>query len=49
MSDRAMQEILCGDSFSILKNHIGSECVDIIITSPPYNAAHKYDCYNDDL
>lgn len=44
-----MQEILCGDSFSILKNHIGSECVDIIITSPPYNAAHKYDCYNDDL
>lgn len=43
------QEILCGDSFSILKNHIGSECVDIIITSPPYNAAHKYDCYNDDL
>lgn len=49
MSDRAMQEILCGDSFSILKNYIGSECVDIIITSPPYNAAHKYDCYNDDL
>lgn len=49
MSNRTIQEILCGDSLSILKNYIGSECVDIIITSPPYNAAHKYDCYNDDL
>ncbi len=49
MNNKSIQEILCGDSFYVLKNHFSKEYVDIIITSPPYNAAHKYDCYNDDL
>ncbi|WP_282432214.1 site-specific DNA-methyltransferase [Campylobacter troglodytis] len=44
-----LQEILNGDCHYILKNFIPNESVDIIITSPPYNVAHKYENYNDDL
>lgn len=43
------KEILNGDSLQILKNYIADELIDIIITSPPYNVAHKYENYNDDL
>lgn len=43
------KEILNGDSLYILKNYIADNLVDIIITSPPYNVAHKYENYNDDL
>lgn len=43
------KEILNGDSLKILKNYIADELIDIIITSPPYNVAHKYENYNDDL
>ncbi len=47
--NRGLQEILNGDSLYILKSHIEDNFVDIIITSPPYNVAHKYENYNDDL
>ncbi len=47
--NRGLQEILNGDSLYILKNHIEDNFIDIIITSPPYNVAHKYENYNDDL
>ena len=43
------REILNGDSLQILKNYIADNLIDIIITSPPYNVAHKYENYNDDL
>lgn len=42
-------EILKGHSLHILKNHIADAFIDIIITSPPYNVAHQYENYNDDL
>lgn len=44
-----IKEILNGDSLYVLKNYIADDFVDIIITSPPYNVAHKYENYNDDL
>lgn len=34
--------IICGDSTKILKE-IPDDCIDIIITSPPYNFGHSYD------
>lgn len=37
-----------GDSYELLKR-LDDNCIDIIITSPPYNASHKYDVYNDNL
>ncbi len=40
--------IIEGDSLKVLKE-FNSEVIDIIITSPPYNAAHNYDNYNDNL
>lgn len=43
-----IREILCGDSAFILQT-MPSNFVDIIITSPPYNVAHKYENYDDDL
>ena len=48
-SQKGLQEILNGDSLYILKNNIADNFIDIIITSPPYNVAHKYENYNDDL
>nr|WP_232728701.1 site-specific DNA-methyltransferase [Helicobacter pylori] len=47
--NKSLQEILNGDSLYILKNHIEDNLIDIIITSPPYNVAHQYENYNDDL
>lgn len=38
--------IIEGDSLLVLKD-FPSNSIDIIITSPPYNAAHNYDNYND--
>lgn len=38
--------IIEGDSLEVLKD-IQTESIDIIITSPPYNAAHNYDNYDD--
>ena len=44
-----LREILNGECLQILKNYIADNFVDIIITSPPYNVAHVYENYNDDL
>ena len=44
-----LEEILNGDSYYILKNYIPSNFADIIISSPPYNVAHQYENYDDDL
>lgn len=38
--------IIEGDSLSVLKE-MPESIVDIIITSPPYNAGHDYDIYDD--
>lgn len=40
--------IECGDSTDLLKK-IKANTVDIIITSPPYNAGHHYENYDDNL
>jgi DNA modification methylase len=37
---------ILGDSYEVLKN-IPDECIDVIITSPPYNVDVVYDTYND--
>lgn len=39
--------IICGDSEEILKK-LPSNCVDLILTSPPYNFAIDYDEHSDD-
>lgn len=41
-----LDAIIEGDSLLVL-NEVPSDYIDIIITSPPYNAAHSYDNYND--
>lgn len=41
-----LNTIIEGDSLHVMKE-IPENYVDIIITSPPYNAAHNYDKYND--
>jgi site-specific DNA-methyltransferase (adenine-specific) len=33
--------IICGDSREVL-SHLPDQCIDIIITSPPYNFGHSY-------
>lgn len=40
--------IIEGNSLDVLKQ-LEDESIDIVITSPPYNAAHEYDEYNDNL
>ena len=41
-----LNTIIEGNSLQVLKE-IPSNYIDIIITSPPYNAAHDYDNYDD--
>lgn len=41
-----LNTIIEGNSLDVMKG-MPSNYIDIIITSPPYNAAHNYDNYND--
>lgn len=41
-----LNSIIEGNSFDVLKE-IETDYIDMIITSPPYNAAHDYDSYDD--
>lgn len=43
-----INKIICGDSEEILKQ-LPDNCVDLIITSPPYNFGMPYDKYDDNL
>lgn len=43
-----INEILCGDSEVVLKS-IPANCVDIVLTSPPYNFGMDYSQYNDKI
>ena len=40
--------IKTGDSINLLKS-IKTNSIDIVVTSPPYNAGHNYDNYDDNL
>lgn len=44
-----LQKIYHGDSLQILKKYVQTQSVDIVVTSPPYNVAHDYDGYDDNL
>lgn len=41
MSFLKMNEVICGDSVAVLKD-MPDECVDLIVTSPPYDTLRKY-------
>lgn len=43
-----LNKIICDDNLNILSN-IEDNCIDIILTSPPYNFDLKYDVYKDNL
>jgi len=40
--------LLCGDCLTIM-NKFPEECIDLIITSPPYNVGIEYDVWDDEL
>ena len=39
--------IFHGDTINVLKNHISSESVDLIIIDPPYNIGKKFGDFHD--
>jgi len=41
-------KIICGDCIEIMQK-LPHNCIDLVVTSPPYNINIKYDNYNDDL
>ena len=43
-----LNQIICGDCIDVMKS-IGSESVDMIITSPPYNVGIDYDHHQDSM
>lgn len=43
-----IKSIICGDSTKVLAKFPDS-FVDLVITSPPYNAGHDYDIYDDNI
>jgi site-specific DNA-methyltransferase (adenine-specific) len=40
-SSLPLNRIICGDSCEVL-THLPCECIDLIVTSPPYNFGHSY-------
>jgi len=40
-------QVWCGDSLSLIQNHIVPKSVDVAVTSPPYNTGMKYGEYDD--
>ena len=46
VSDMEKNCIICGDSLEILKD-FPDACVDMIVTSPPYNFGIEYDVFDD--
>lgn len=43
-----VDDVVCGDSERLLKL-VPDGSVDLVFTSPPYNAGMKYDVYNDSV
>ncbi|MEM3845360.1 MAG: DNA methyltransferase, partial [Candidatus Parvarchaeota archaeon] len=41
-------KIICADSEKLLKE-LPDNCIDLIFTSPPYNAGLNYENYNDEI
>jgi DNA modification methylase len=41
-----LNEIICGDSLDVLKK-LPDNCIDLTLTSPPYNFNREYNEYND--
>ena len=48
MLEKAMNTIICGDNLKIL-NKFPSNCIDLTITSPPYDKLRNYQGYNFDF
>lgn len=46
LSNRFINGIFCGNNVDVM-DEMPSDCVDLIVTSPPYNCGIKYDNYND--
>lgn len=44
--DDFINKIICGDSLSVMKE-MPDECVDLILTDPPYNIGKKYGVFQD--
>ncbi len=42
-------KVYCGDSRDIIPTKISHESIDLVFTSPPYNANVEYDNYDDNL
>ena len=46
--ENKFNQIFCADCLSEMKK-IPDNCIDLVVTSPPYNCCIKYDVYNDNL
>ena len=46
LPDSYLNSIVCGDSLEVLKN-MPNNCIDIVMTSPPYNFGLEYDTHSD--
>ena len=43
-----MNELICGDNIKILKT-MENNCIDLIVTSPPYDGLRNYNGYSFDF
>ncbi len=46
LPDEFCNQIICGDSEEVLRK-LPDNCIDIVVTSPPYNFGLEYDGHND--
>ncbi len=46
--DDYINKVICGDCMDVMKQ-MPDECVDLVVTDPPYNVNINYDNYNDNM
>ncbi len=44
-----LNRIFCADCVEGMRQHLPEGCVDVIVTSPPYNIGVRYGSYSDDM
>jgi site-specific DNA-methyltransferase (adenine-specific) len=48
-SEDYLNRIFCTDCVEGMREHVPDACVDVVVTSPPYNIGVKYGAHDDDL
>ena len=49
MAPPSVNQIYCADCVPGMRQHLPDGCVDVVVTSPPYNIGVRYNTHDDNL